>query len=209
MTLLRIGLTGGIACGKTTIGHMFEDLGACLAQADQIAHDLMRPGEPVYAQVVQHFGSDIVHVDGSIDRARLAQAVFGAGRVEELNGIVHPAVIASQEKWLSDMERGSHCSVAIVEAALILEAGVGRRFDKLVVVTCRPEQKVERFAERHHVTPEAAQAEVERRQAVQWPDSEKIAAADYVIDNSGSLDYARQQVASIYSELQILAGAKI
>jgi len=207
MTLLRVGLTGGIACGKSTIGHMFEELGARLAQADLIAHELMRPGEPVYGQVVKQFGSGIVNQDGSLDRARLAQAVFGEGRIEELNRIVHPVVIASQEKWLSDMERLDPSAVAIVEAALILEAGVGRRFNKLIVVTCRPEQKVERFAARHQITIQAAQSEVERRQAAQWPDAEKIAAADYLIDNSRSVEDARIQAVAIYRELQLLAEA--
>jgi dephospho-CoA kinase len=205
--LLRVGLTGGIACGKTTVGRMFEELGARLIEADVVAHQLMRPGQRVYNEVVQHFGPEILSEDGSIHRGKLAQAAFGNGRVEELNRLVHPAVLAGQEEWLARMERSNPGAVAMVEAALILEAGVGRRFDKLVVVTCRPEQKVERFAARHGLGREAAQAEVERRQAAQWPDAEKVAAADYVVDNSGTLEETRRQVGAIYAELAALAEA--
>jgi dephospho-CoA kinase len=206
--LLRVGLTGGIACGKTTVGRMFAALGAQLIEADMVAHQLMRPGQRVYNELVQHFGPEILSEDGSINRGKLAQAAFGNGRVEELNRLVHPAVLASQEEWLARTERSNPGAVAIVEAALILEAGVGRRFDKLVVVTCLPQQKAERFAARHGVGREAAQAEVERRQAAQWPDSEKVAAADYVVDNSGTLEETRRQVGAIYAELAALAEAK-
>ena len=148
--MLKVGLTGGIAAGKSVVGEMFVSLGACLVQADRIAHSLMQPGEPVYNDVVRHFGREILNRDGSINRAKLAEIAFGdpnqpadkrISRIEELNRIVHPAVIRSQDEWMVAMGMQNRHSVAIVEAALILEAGLSTRFDKLVVVTCAAEQR--------------------------------------------------------------------
>lgn len=209
--MLRVGLTGGIGCGKTTVAAMMAARGAHVIQADQIAHELMKPGQDVYDAVVRHFGREIVQPDGSIDRGKLAQAAFGGGKVQELNRIVHPAVIAYQQEWMQRIEESEPQGIAVVEAALILEAGVNGRFDKLVVVTCTPEQKVERFARRvaaqggDEVT---AREEAERRIAAQMPDDEKIQAADYVIDNSGPLTATQQQVDAVMDELQRLAAAR-
>ncbi len=203
--MLKVGLTGGVACGKSTVGEMFVARGAKLIKADEIAHQLMRPGQPVYQEVVQHFGRGIVHEDGTIDRQKLAQAAFGGGRVEELNRLVHPAVIAHQERWMEEEAARHRDAVVIVEAALIVEAGVQKRFDKIIMVTCRPEQKAARFAERQGITHEAARQEVERRQAAQRSDEEKIRAADYVIDNSGSRAETERQVEQVFRELKQLA----
>lgn len=210
--MLKVGLTGGIASGKSVVGEMFAGLGACLVQADRIAHDLMLPGQPVYNQVVRHFGGGILNPDLSVNRAKLADAAFGsatssknASRVEELNRIVHPAVIRSQEEWMEEMGRQDPHAVAMVEAALILEAGAAKRFDRLIVVTCSDEQRIARFAARHKLPLEAARKEVERRMAAQLPEAEKIRAADYVIDNSGSLDETREQVRKLWQELRSLA----
>jgi dephospho-CoA kinase len=206
--MLKVGLTGGVACGKSTIGQMLVARGAHLVRADDIAHQLMQPGQAVYEKVRQHFGPSIVHQDGSIDRLKLAEAAFGAGRVEELNRIVHPAVIDYQNRWMKETEGREADAVVIVEAALILEAGVEGRFDKLIVVTCRAEQKPERFAARQKLPLDAARAEVVRRSAAQVPDEEKTRAADYVIDNSGNLAAAERQVDALWPELQRLAKEK-
>ena len=203
--MLRVGLTGGLSCGKSTVARLFGERGASVIQADAIARELTRPGNPVYDQVVQQFGPDIVEPDGTIDRAKLADLAFAGGRIVELNGIVHPAVIERQEKWMEAVERNDPAGVAVVEAALILEARVGRRFDKLVVVTCQPLQKVERFAKRHNISLDAAKVEVARRQAAMMPDEEKVKSADYVIDNSGAPEDAARQVDTIYAELKRLA----
>ena len=203
--MLKVGLTGGVACGKSTIGQMLVARGAHLVRADDIAHQLMQPGQAVYEKVRQHFGPSIVHQDGSIDRLKLAEAAFGAGRVEELNRIVHPAVIDYQNRWMEETGGREADTVVIVEAALILEAGVAGRFDKLIVVTCRAEQKPERFAARQKLPLDAARAEVERRSAAQVPDEEKTRAADYVIDNSGNIAAAERQVDALWPELQQLA----
>jgi len=200
--LLRLGLTGGIACGKTVVGEMLVGLGAHLVQADRIAHELMEPGQPVYDEVLRHFGPAILRPGGAIDRAKLAEATFGSGRITELNAIVHPAVIARQEEWMDEVGQREPHAIAIVEAALIFEAGVGSHFDRIVVVTCTPEQRVERFARRQHLELQAARAEVERRMMAQWPAEKKAAAADYVIDNSAGLDETRAQVKQVYAELK-------
>jgi len=212
--MLKVGLTGGIAAGKSVVGEMFVALGACLVQADRIAHSLMQPGEPVYNDVVRHFGREILNPDGSINRGRLAELAFGdpkipeekrVSRIEELNRIVHPAVIRSQDEWMAAMGMQDRHAVAIVEAALILEAGLSKRFDKLVVVTCAAEQRAARFAARQKVDLETARNEVERRMAAQLPDEEKIKAADYVIDNSGTLENTREQVRQVWEKLKASA----
>ena len=205
--MLRVGLTGGVACGKTTVAEMMRQRGAHVVLADEVAHALMRPGQPVYYEVVRHFGSDIVAIDGSIDRKKLAEAAFGSGRIQELNQIVHPAVIARQDAWANEMATQDPGGIAVVEAALMLEAGVGKRFDKLVVVICTMAQKIERFARRHNLDLAAAECEVKRRMAAQLPEEEKVRVADYVIDNSGSLDELEAKVDALMAELrQLRAG---
>ena len=203
--MLRVGLTGGFACGKTTVAQMLAQRGAHVVLADEVAHQLMRSGEPVYYEVVRHFGSAIVAVDGSIDRKKLADAAFGSGRIQELNQIVHPAVVAHQDAWMKEMAAKDPGGISVVEAALMLEAGVGKRFDKLVVVVCTMPQKIERFARRHNLDLEAAEREVTRRMAAQLPDEEKVRAADYVIDNSGPLAELEVKVDALMAELRRLA----
>ena len=207
--MLKVGLTGGIASGKSAVGQMFVALGAHLVEADRIAHSLMQPGEPVYNEVVRHFGREILNPDGSVNRSKLAEAAFGppgadprSSRVADLNRIVHPAVIRSQEEWMHAVSLQDPNGVAIVEAALLIEAGAAKRFDRLIVVTCNVEQRAERFAKRQQIDLETARAEVARRMAAQLPDEEKIKAADYVIDNSGPLEHTRDQVQQIWEKLR-------
>ncbi len=202
--MLKVGLTGGLASGKSTVAQMLRARGAHVLEADRLAQELMRPGQPVYYEVVRHFGKEIVEVDGSIDRARLADIVF-PGRIEELNRIVHPAVIQRQEAWMEEIGRREPAAVTIVEAALIMEAGVGKRFQKLIAVTCSMEQKVARLARRLNIGLEEARAEVERRMAAQAPDEAKAKNADFVIDNSGSMERLGPQVDAVWAELKRLA----
>jgi dephospho-CoA kinase len=206
--MLKVGLTGGIASGKTVVGEIFVALGAHLIQADRISHGLMQPGQAVYEEVVRHFGHEILNPDGSVNRPKLAELAFGAGahigresRVEELNRIVHPVVVRQQDEWMDEIGRHDPRAVVIVEAALILEAGAASHFDRLIVVTCTEEQRIARFAARQKIPIEAAQKEVTRRMAAQLPDSEKIKTASYVIDNSGSLDATRDQVREVWGNL--------
>jgi dephospho-CoA kinase len=208
--VLKVGLTGGIASGKSVVGEMFVALGAHLVQADRLAHELMNPGEPVYNEVVRHFGREVLEPDGSINRAKLAELAFGSAdlsqdkrisRIDELNRIVHPAVIRSQEEWMQAIGIQDRNAVAIVEAALILEAGMAKRFDRLVVVTCSPEQRAARFAARQKIDLQTANKEVQRRMAAQLSDEAKVRAADYVIDNSASLQETREQVRLVWDKL--------
>lgn len=216
--MLKVGLTGGIASGKSVVGEMFVALGAHLVQADRIAHELMRPGQPVYNEVVRHFGGSILNHDLSVNRVKLAEAAFGtttertpsssASRIQELNRIVHPAVIRSQEEWMEGIGRLDPSGVAIVEAALIFEAGAAKSFDRLIVVTCTDDQRVEHFAKRQNLARDAARKEVERRMAAQLPEADKVKAASYVIDNSGSLDQTRGLVREIWKLLRADATSK-
>jgi dephospho-CoA kinase len=218
--MLKVGLTGGIASGKSTVGEMFAALGAHVAQADRIAHQLMRPGEAVYNEVVRHFGRAILNPDGSVNRSALAKLVFDPepflfveqnnrvpgdaipSRVAELNRIVHPAVLRAQEEWMEAIGHGDPDAVAIVEAALIIEAGAAKQFDRLIAVTCSDEQRVARFAARQKFDLETARQEVARRMAAQMPESEKAKIADFVIDNSRSIEQTREQVRQVWQHIR-------
>ena len=203
--MLRVGLTGGIASGKSVVGEMLAALGAQVIHADVIAHQLMQPSQPVYEEVVRHFGRGILDRDGTVNRPKLAEAAFGGQRIEELNRIVHPAVVQRQDEWIDEIGRRDPHAIAVVEAALILEAGAAKRFDRLIVVTCNPEQRIRRWAQRMNVDEETARREVNRRMAAQLPDAEKIKAAHFVIDNCGSLAETERQVREVYGELKQLA----
>ena len=203
--MLRVGLTGGLASGKSLVAELFERRGARVIRADEIAHQLMAPGQAVHHEVVKHFGRQIVKADGSIDRAKLATLAFDGGRIAELNAIVHPAVIARQEQWMDEIAKENPQAVVMVEAALLMEAGVADRFDKIVVVTCGGQQRAPRFAARTGLSAEQAAAEVARRMRAQIAEEEKARRADYVVDNSGTPEATEQQVEKIYAELARLA----
>jgi len=212
---LRVGLTGGLASGKTTVAEMFASRGAYVLYADKVGHELIEPGQPIYAEIIKSFGESIVNSDKSINRAALARLAFGSDRIEELNRIVHPQVAARLELWIEEMSEFDPRAVLIFEAALILEAGLGKYFDKLVVVTSDPQQKLERFLKRApnvNANDESDRAkilsEAKQRMAAQLSDQEKIAAADYVIDNSGETSETERQVSKVYKELQQLAVGK-
>lgn len=201
--MLKIGLTGAIASGKSLVGGMFVSLGAHLIKADEISHQLIQPGEAVYEEVVRTFGREILNSDGSIDRSRLANSAFSdadnkPSRVEELNKIIHPEVVRRQKEWMEGVGRLESKAIAIVEAALIIEAGAVGDFDRMVVVTCRPEQRIERWARRTGVDLDTARNEVARRMAAQLPEEEKVKIADHVIDNSGTVAETEIQVRKLF-----------
>lgn len=212
---LRVGLTGGLASGKTVVAQMFAARGAYVLYADEVGRELMKPGQPTYDEIVAHFGDSIVNSDRNLNRAKLAELAFAGGRAEELNRIVHPAVAARMQQWIQETIEFDPLGILIFEAALILEAGLGKYFDKLIVVNSNPQQKRERFASRV-LGPDVSQEleltkalrEAERRIGVQLSDAEKLAAADYMIDNSGSLVETERQVNTIFKELQVLARAR-
>ena len=208
--MLKVGLTGGISTGKSLVGSMFTELGVHTIDADSIAHELMRPGERVYDEIVRRFGREILKGDQTIDRARLAELAFDQRRprIYELNSIVHPGVIERHGQWMEEIRRRQPDAIVMLEAALLLEAGLRKHFDKIIVVTAKPQQRIDRWADRLHLNAESAKLEVTRRMMAQAPDEAKIQAADFVIDNSGSVENTRKQVRQIYEALLSQAKAR-
>jgi dephospho-CoA kinase len=209
--MLRVGLTGGLGSGKSTVAGMFTELGAAVISADQLGRQLMQPGEPVYAAIVQRFGTGVVRADGLLDRRALAELAFQQNQADALNHIVHPAVVAAQQEWMRGVFDKEPGRVAVVESALIFEVekwgtapGWVERFDRLILVTVPDEVKIARFVAR---AADKAGAEVDARArlALQIPDAEKAARCDFVIDNSRSLEQTRGVVERIYRELVLLA----
>ena len=219
--MLRVALTGGLGSGKSTAARIFAALGAHVIQADEIGQKMMEPGEALYSAIVEHFGSSIMRKDGTLDRSALAHIAFDDGRVEELNAIVHPAVIGYQERWARDIGAREPEAVCIVESALIFEtrhrsAESARapdsqqlpwrsRFDQIVLVTAPHDVKVQRFIERSLAVAskdrEALASEAERRLALQIPDEEKIPLSNFVLRNDGTEAYLQLQVESVWRSL--------
>ena len=212
--MLRVGLTGGLGSGKSTVAGIFAELGAAVISADQLGRQLMQPGEPVYAAIVEAFGQGVVRGDGSLDRKALAELAFQHNQADRLNHIVHPAVIAAEEEWMRGVFAADAQRVAIVESALIFEAekwgtapGWVQRFDKLILVVVPDEVKIARFVSRMMANDgpdgrrEALIQDARARMAVQIPDQEKAGRCEYVIDNSGSIEETRKRVEEIYREL--------
>ncbi len=196
------GLTGGIACGKSTAARMFEELGAKIVEADRIGHELLRLSEPTGQEVARRFGPGILAPSGEIDRRRLAAIVFAdAARLQALNAMLHPEIIRRVEEQAAALGRAHPRAVIIVDAALIFEAGIGGRFNKVIVAWCRPEQQLERLMSKARLT----RREAEQRIAAQMPVEEKRRLADFVLDCSGSLDETRKQVSALYATLKKLA----
>lgn len=199
--MLRVGLTGGIACGKSTVAALMKEFGCRVLEADHLAHALMEPGQPAYREILRDFGEQILSTDGRIDRRALGEIVFREpNRLKRLNEIVHPRVIQEQDRQLAAWEREG-VRVAVVEAALLIEAGYHERVDRLVVVWCRPEQQQERLQARG-LTPE----QIAQRIAAQMPLEKKQRLADDQIDCSGTLEATRQQVEQLVRRLKQLAG---
>jgi dephospho-CoA kinase len=218
--VLRVGLTGGLGSGKSTVAGYLRELGAQVIEADELGRRLMEPGQPVFKQIVEQFGPQVVAEDGRLNRARLAEMAFQGGRIHELNGIVHPAVIAEQRSWMKAVFASDPAAVAVVESALIFEVERDarargeqesvlvdwrRRFDRVVVVTAPDELKVARYAAR--LSPdgtalESAAGDARRRLAHQIPDVEKAARADFVIENVADCEALRTQVITLWERLQ-------
>ncbi len=203
--MIKAAITGGIACGKSTVLRMFAELPhVATLSADEIVHQLYEPGEDVHQAVVQEFGREILGPGGRIDRRKLADAAFqGPERRKKLESIVHPAVIDYQVAWLRGLEDSDpDTKLALIEVPLLFEANSQGKFQQTIAVTCAPEQKLSRFRARHpELKGEDARRELERRAASQLPDAEKARRATLVIDNSGAEDATRRQVQKIYDAL--------
>jgi dephospho-CoA kinase len=198
---LRVGLTGGLASGKTFVSGEFERLGCFVVHADELGHAVLLPGGEAFDATVREFGAGILSADGTINRRLLAAAVFGQPeRLLRLNSFVHPPVRARAERALASFFERDPGGIAVVEAAILIETGSWRSYDKLIVVVCTPEQQIERAMKRDGLSREDASARLAR----QMPLSEKVRYADYVIDTSGEKEHAIDQTRRIYRELRSL-----
>jgi len=195
--MLRVGLTGGLASGKSFVGQALKDLGCHLIQADELGHEVLMPGAEAYEAVVREFGAGVLAEDGTIDRSRLAAEVFDKPeRLAKLNSLVHPPVIRREEEILKDLERRDPGGIVVMEAAILIETGSYKRFDKIIVVVATPAQQVERAMGRG-LSREEALARIGR----QMPLEEKRKYADYVIDTSGRKEDTLRQAGEVYRAL--------
>jgi dephospho-CoA kinase len=208
--MLRVGLTGGIGCGKSTVAAMMAELGCHVLNADKMAHALIAPGEPAYNDVVRKFGTHILAPDGSVDRARLAAVVFAdADKLASLNAIVHPRVLRELDRELERLARLDPHGVAVVEAALLVESGYHKTLDRIILVTCTREQQLERLTDPAFGRA-MSRVQAEQRIAAQMPVEEKRKQAAGKLDEidcSCSLDSTRTQIQRLVEQLKQTAGS--
>ncbi len=197
--MLKVGLTGGLACGKTFVGEALAGFGCLLIQADVLGHEALEPGGEVYPMVVQEFGKEILAADGHIDRAALAARVFHSPeQLARLNALVHPWVVRKEESLVEEFSHKNPKGIAIVEAAILIETGSYRRFDRMILVTCPEDQQVTRALRR----PGALESDVRARLSRQMPLAEKLKYADFVIDTSGEKEDTLRQTRAVFEALR-------
>jgi dephospho-CoA kinase len=203
--MLRAGLTGSIAVGKSFVSSVLAGFGCHVLDADQTAREVVAPGSAGLRAVADAFGGEVLRPDGALDRAKLGAIVFSdETKRARLNAILHPLIIEAQDDWLRRSAAQDPRGVGIVDAALMIETGSYRRFDKLIVVHCRPEVQLERLLKRDGLTAE----EAGRRIASQMPQAEKKKFADYLIDTSAGFEETREQARALYEQLKTLAAGK-
>ena len=196
---LTVGLTGGLACGKSFVGRTLKDLGAHLIQADELGHQVLAPEGGAYQPVIREFSREILDADGHIDRQRLAARVFNdPDQLARLNAIVHPAVHRLQESMVREIRAGDPQAIIVVEAAILIETGTYKNYDRIILVICGEEQQIERAMSRGGITLEDVQARLRR----QLPLAEKRKFADFVIDTSGTKEETIRQTRDVYQSLQ-------
>jgi dephospho-CoA kinase len=196
--MLRVGLTGSIGVGKSFVGSVFAQLGCRLLDADDTAREVVSPGTEGLKNIVNEFGPEVLQSDGGLDRKVLGSIVFAnADKRQRLNAILHPRIIERQDEILNAWESDDPHGIAIVDAALMIESGGYKRFDKLIVVHCRPEVQLERLMLRDGLSL----AEAQRRIDSQMPQSEKQKFADYLIDTSDGFELTRQRTTEVYNQL--------
>lgn len=201
--MLRVGLTGGLASGKSFVGQALERLGCRLIQADELGHEVLLPGAEAYDAVVHEFGNGILEPDGTIDRQRLAAEVFDQPeRLVALNRLVHPHVIRREENLMREISERDPDAIVVMEAAILIETGSHERFDKVILVVCSREQQIERAMERG-LTREETLARLDR----QMPLEAKRKYADYVVDTSGTKQDTLRQVEEMWRTLQRAAAS--
>ena len=196
--MLRVGLTGSIGVGKSFVGSVFVQLGCRLLDADDTARDVVLPGTEGLKNIVNEFGPEVLQSDGALDRKVLGSIVFAdPEKRQRLNAILHPRIIERQDEILNAWESDDPRGIAIVDAALMIESGGYKRFDKLIVVHCRPEVQLERLMLRDGLSPDEAQKRIDS----QMPQSEKQKFADYLIDTSDGFELTRQRTKAVYNQL--------
>lgn len=196
--MLRVGLTGGLASGKSTVGRMFESYGCLLVQADALGHQVLEPSGAAFRPVIALFGEGVVR-EGRIDRKALGRIVFSdPGKLERLNAIVHPLVFELEDRALEDFERGNPDGIAVVEAAILIETGSYRRFRKIVLAVCPEAEQIRRAMARDGLT----EAEARQRLSRQMPLEEKRKFADYIIETSGSVAETEKQTRIVFDRLR-------
>lgn len=196
--MLKVGLTGGLACGKSTVAEVLREAGCEVLDADRLGHLAIEPGGPAYQAVLDAFGADLLDADGKIRRALLGQRVFQQPeQLARLNALVHPAIVAQVEERCRDFRHRHPRGILVVDAALIFEAGMEGHFDKIVVVDCDPEKQVARFVGKGLGSEEEAR----RRMAAQLPREQKLSRADVVVDSSGSLEETRRRARELFQTL--------
>ena len=201
--MLKVGLTGSIAVGKSFVLDILRELGARTIDADVVAREVVEPGTAGLKAVVDEFGAEILKPDGALNRPALGSIVFAdEAKRQKLNSILHPFIIARQDEVMREWENETPDAIAVVDAALMIESGGYKRFDKLIVVHCHPEVQLERLIKRDNISRE----EAERRINAQMPQEEKKRYADYLIDTSAGFESTRQQTAVIWHKLQVAGG---
>jgi dephospho-CoA kinase len=196
--MLRVGLTGSIAVGKSFVAGVLAELGCHCIDADQTAREVVAPGSPGLLAIATSFGNEVICADGTLDRERLAALVFSdEGRRLRLNSILHPCIIARQDEWLREWEVKDPLGITVVDAALMIESGSYQRFDKLIVVHCNVEEQLRRLMTRNNLSRETAEARI----LTQLPQEEKKKFANYLIDTSGSFEATRKRTAAVYQAL--------
>src|SRR4026208_2356279 len=200
--MLRVGLTGSIGVGKSYVSGVLQELGCHVVDADQTAREVVVPGAAGLEAVVAAFGSEILRGDGTLDRAKLGGIVFPDQKKRELlNSILHPFIIARQDELLDEWEKEDPAGIGVIDAALMIESGGYKRFDKLIVVHCRPEVQLERLLKRDGLS----EAEARQRIVSQMPQEEKQKFADYLIDTSDGFELTQQRTVEVYNELRRIA----
>jgi dephospho-CoA kinase len=200
--MLRVGLTGSIAVGKSHVSKLLAKFGCHVLDADQTAREVVAPGTQGLAEIVAAFGPEVLRDDGTLDRARLGAVVFADEQARlRLNALLHPLIMRAQDEWLSACAAADPQGIGVIDAALMIESGGYRRFDKLIVVHCRPEVQLERLMRRERLTREAA----EQRIAAQMSQAEKMRYADFLIDTSGDYAETRTRTRTVYEQLRALA----
>jgi dephospho-CoA kinase len=197
--MLKVGLTGGLASGKTFVGEALAALGCHLIQADELGHEILLPGGEAYADVVREFGPGILHEDRTIDRKRLAAEVFEKPeRLEILNRLVHPHVFRRERELFEQIAQSDPNGIVVVEAAILIETGNYKAFDRVILVECNEELQIERAMKRDHLD----RGQVLSRLRSQMPLAEKRKFAEFVIDSSGSKEETLRHVRDVYDELR-------